>query len=297
MFSAQRCSQVLALFLILGSTGSQAGAQSPKLIGSLVDSGTWLKQPPTDKPCAPATLSPLGWLATTGKLDQLDGTCENSPPKTPSVPVLCDPTHPANPTCSQADDVVAVELGKMAKPGQKILNARQQVLQILVGQNTCSEWYRLREPDPAATFRTIHYALDGQGEEFVHETRESVSETIYRNPYVASVIQDAGVGATITINPNGAFFRFVGPTIVRAKEGGTSRWGGVKTMGVGPYPGESLKAQILTLLHEFGHILGLLPIDYNNVDGKSMQNSIEVLRYCRAQIETPARLEKPRAWQ
>jgi len=44
-----------------------------------------------------------------------------------------------------------------------------------------------------------------------------------------------------------------------------------------------MHAQILVLLHEFGHVLDLLPADENNVDGKSVQNTNEVLRYCRAE--------------
>ena len=63
-------------------------------------------------------------------------------------------------------------------------------------------------------------------------------------------------------------------------------------MGVGPYQGDSLKAQMLALLHEFGHVLDLLPLDFNNVDGKSVQNSLEVLRHCRAEIEAPAKKER-----
>jgi len=37
------------------------------------------------------------------------------------------------------------------------------------------------------------------------------------------------------------------------------------------------------LLHEFGHVINLLPLDFDNVDGKSVQNTAEVLRYCRAE--------------
>jgi hypothetical protein len=258
------------------------------------ESGAWLKQPLPPKACAPGSLSHMGWLATINKPDQSDTACEDSSQHAVPSSILCDPTFPAKLTCRQSDDAVAEELRKMAKPGHKILNARQRILEILESQNACSGWYKLREPDPAATFRTISYALDNQGEEFVHETKGNLSETVYRNPYVARVVQDAGAGATITLNLHGAFFRFVGPTLSHAKEGGTSRLGGVRTLGVGPYPGDSLKAQILTLLHEFGHVLGILPIDYNNVDGKSMQNSIEVLRYCRAEIEAPAKRQQTR---
>jgi len=37
-------------------------------------------------------------------------------------------------------------------------------------------------------------------------------------------------------------------------------------------------------LHEFGHVIDLLPLDFNNEDGKSLQNTAEVLRFWRAEI-------------
>ncbi len=74
---------------------------------------------------------------------------------------------------------------------------------------------------------------------------------IFRNPYVARVFQADGSYATITINTKGAFF-----------------------------------TPILALLHEFGHLVDLLPTDEGDQDGKSVQNTGEVLRFCRAEIES-----------
>ncbi len=177
------------------------------------------------------------------------------------------------------------------------MNARRRVVEILEGQNACSDWYRARDPNPAATFQTIGYALDDKGEKFVQETRENVSEVSFRHPYVASVMQATGSAATITLNAHGAFFKLVGPTIEHSKEGGILKMGGYKMMQVGPYPGDSAKARLLTLLHEFGHALDMLPVDFHNVDGKSMQNSLEVLRYCQTEIEAPAKDRNARSLQ
>jgi hypothetical protein len=55
---------------------------------------------------------------------------------------------------------------------------------------------------------------------------------------------------------------------------------------VGPYTGNTLHAQVATLLHEFGHLLDLLPVDEGDQDGKSVHNTYEVLRYCRAEVES-----------
>src|SRR6266576_866729 len=50
-----------------------------------------------------------------------------------------------------------------------------------------------------------------------------------------------------------------------------------------------MHAQILALLHEFGHLVDLLPTDEGDQDGKSVQNTSEVLRFCRAEVEYKAR--------
>jgi len=55
---------------------------------------------------------------------------------------------------------------------------------------------------------------------------------------------------------------------------------------VGPYAGDTMHAQVLVLLHEFGHVLDILPTDENNVDGKSVQNTNEVLTLLRTEVES-----------
>jgi len=69
-------------------------------------------------------------------------------------------------------------------------------------------------------------------------------------------------------------------------EGGPSNFRGVHLLRVGPYMGDTLPAQVVALLHEFGHVLDLLPRDGDDQDGKSAQNTSEVLRFCRAAVES-----------
>jgi len=45
---------------------------------------------------------------------------------------------------------------------------------------------------------------------------------------------------------------------------------------------------MVTLLHELGHIINLLPEDADDLDGKSLRNTSEVLRHCRTEIEARA---------
>ncbi|PYU43642.1 MAG: hypothetical protein DMG53_17805 [Acidobacteria bacterium] len=178
----------------------------------------------------------------------------------------------------------------MGKTGQKILRARDRVLEILQTENACSAWFREKDSHPADTFRTLSFEVDRHGEEFVQESTDPVDNaTIFRNPYVAKVFQGDGRYATITINTNGAFFYPMSVVVQVWKEGVVVSHRGPRPTNVGPYPGDTRKAQVLVLLHEFGHVLDLLPADGNNVEGKSVENTNEVLRFCRAEIESKAK--------
>ena len=73
------------------------------------------------------------------------------------------------------------------------------------------------------------------------------------------------------------------------KEGGPSDFRGRRIPRVGPFEGSTLQAQILALLHAFGHALDTLPTDENDVDGKSVLNTEEVLRFCGPDIKAVAR--------
>jgi len=292
MCSAQSHLRFMAYAFLAVSTSAQAQAQSAWTINHISDFESWTRPPSQAKACTRAPINDDGLPNNTSKREGAETNCEDFPRLGTLRLTSRESAAPSKVASSQSNDSVAAQLLKMGKPGKKILIARQRVLELLEAQNACSEWYALRDANPAATFRTIGYLLDFRGEQYVDESREEISEVIYRNPYVASVTQDAGPYATITLNVYGAFFRLVGQAIERPKEGGSPKIGGFKMMGVGPYQGDSLKAQMLALLHEFGHVLDLLPLDFNNVDGKSVQNSLEVLRHCRAEIEAPAKKER-----
>ena len=174
----------------------------------------------------------------------------------------------------------------MGKPGQKILRAREKVLEILESENACTAWYREKDPFPAATFRTLGFALDGKGEEFVRESRDFGATIIFRNPYVARVFQADGPYGTVTLNVNGAFFYSLARVVELRKEGGPSDFRGARLLQVGPYTGDTLPAQVIALLHELGHVLDLLPADQDDHEGKSLKNTQEVLRHCRSVVES-----------
>src|SRR5207245_3218887 len=159
-------------------------------------------------------------------------------------------------------------------------------LQILQAQNACSDWYRIKDPDPAATFRTLTFALDRDGDVYVRLIPESGGMQLIRNPYVAKVLQGEGPNATVTINTNGAFFFSMANVVDDRFEGGPMSFRGPRPIQVGPYSGGSFRAQVLALLHDFGHVIALLPTDRDDYEGRSRQNTADVLHACRAQVES-----------
>jgi len=215
----------------------------------------------------------------------LDSPCDASPVS--AAPV--DPCRFAGlgkTGCLATRDPVQENLAGMGKPGQKILRARERVLEILESENGCSAWFREKDADPAGTFRTLSYEVDRKGQELVRESKGAGEMKIFRNPYVARVIQANGRYATITINRNGAFLSRMAALVEEQNDAAAPTLRGARTLRVGPYEGESLHAQILVLLHEFGHIVDLLPTDEGDQDGKSVRNTNEVLRFCREEIES-----------
>jgi hypothetical protein len=273
MYSASKSIRAVAFFVVCNLSGTVAFPQAAKFIHDAVDPLPYAK-------------IPVGGAACTR--DAGSAPCETTPVSAPSVNP-CAAAKPGQWECDAPRDLVPNDLSAMGKSGKKILRARDRVLEILQTENACSEWLRKTDADAAATFRTLNYVVDRHGEEMVHVSKDTASEYTYRDPYVATVGQATGAYATITLNVDGAFFQPQAPTLLVSKEGGPGRHGGPRLINIGPYPGDSLNAQTLALLHEFGHVINLLPLDFENEDGKSVQNTAEVLRYCRAEIDAKVR--------
>ena len=198
----------------------------------------------------------------------------------------CDAANRAGAECDEAKDWVQSDLETMGKAGQKILRAREEVLEILGTENACSAWFRSKDSNPAATFRTLRYELDLHGEEYILESRDAGPLDLFRNPYVARVVQGDGAYGTITLNPKGAFFAVMARVFEVNRDGGPASMRATRLLRVGPYDGDTLAAEVVTLLHEFGHVVDILPSDQDNVGGRSVRNTYEVLRNCRAELES-----------
>ena len=197
--------------------------------------------------------------------------------------------------CNEPDDIVSGELSALGKAGLKIARAREEVLDILRSENACTEWFEAKEANPAATFQSLSFVLDRHGPQDIFESMNRESLVVRRQPYVAQATQDGGAHARITINVYGAFYRTQGNVLKTLPEGGPVHATGTRLLTVGSYRGDTLPAQVTTLLHEFGHIIDLLPEDADNLDGKSVRNTDEVLRHCRAEVEARAQQTKQTA--
>jgi hypothetical protein len=290
MYSTRRSILAVALLFIMSSlSGTAAFPQAVKFIGRAADPLPLANLPLGRAPCKRDSGSAVSApCAATSANGDVKSPCDTPPVIVPSVNP-CNAPSPAQMGCHAPRDLVQEELATMGKPGQKILRARERVLEILQTENACSAWFREKDSNPADTFRTLKFEVAGKGEEFVLESKDQDNMIIFRNPYVARVFQGDGRYATITINTNGAFFYPMAGVVELLKEGGPMSRRGPRLTNVGPYAGDTRHAQVLVLLHEFGHVLDLLPVDENNVDGKSVQNTNEVLRFCRAEIESKGR--------
>jgi hypothetical protein len=61
------------------------------------------------------------------------------------------------------EERIQKELLALGRQGETILRARDQVLEILHGENGCSAWFREADPNPAGTFRSVNFALEENG--------------------------------------------------------------------------------------------------------------------------------------
>lgn len=287
MYSARR--SVRAVALILGSAVCGLPAYSQNTLFLNLEAKSLRSSPLTSSAASCQKRSDTSWPALRADAPGILGMpapCEL--PVANAQPVaLCSPSSPVNSQCGASHDFVRDALNTMGKQGRLILRARAKVLEILQSDNACTAWYRAKDADPATTFRTLTFSVDRDGDEFVQSFVAPGEMQIFRSPYVARVLQGEGAGTTVTINRNGAFFQALAGVMLNGREPGPWRLQGVRQLRVGPYDGATFRAQVVTLLHELGHVIDLLPQDSDD-ETKSPQNTLEVLRYCRAEVESGA---------
>jgi hypothetical protein len=205
------------------------------------------------------------------------------------------PRWPSDTREGEDRDSVAEELKAMGEQGLMIVQAREEVLEILEGQNRCSAWFEQAEPDAIKKFRSLRYRIAESGPGYTLKIQGADGNWRYQQPYVASSIEGAGAGSTITINASGAFFQLRSGLRIVPADGGPGGLGTSQLQHIDLYVGGTLRAQVITLLHEFSHVAGLLPADGGSLAGGelSTQNTQTVLRHCRAQVEAAGKDHRP----
>jgi hypothetical protein len=185
------------------------------------------------------------------------------------------------------EDAVLEELIAMGERGSIVERTREEVAEILGGHNGCAAWFAQAEPDARRKFRSLRYAIDESGPQYTLKTQNAAGGWLYQQPYAASSIEGASAGSTITINGKGAFFEARSGVRIVPKDGGPGGLSISRLLHIDLYIGGTPGAQVTALLHEFSHVVGLLPADGESASGRelSTENTQIVLRHCRAEVE------------
>ena len=188
-------------------------------------------------------------------------------------------------------DPSAEDLKSLGQEGAIIERARRSVISILADENSCSAWFRTAEPQPAEKFRSLRFALDSSANSEIRKLEVWQSGPVFYQPYVARTGQNVGWGSTITINAKGAFFKDWAPVRVIASLQDKGYLQAFKRLVVGNFEGATNEARILTLLHELGHVLNMLPIDSGVPSGPELSttNTELVSHHCGAKIREMAK--------
>jgi hypothetical protein len=177
---------------------------------------------------------------------------------------------------------------------------RNAVLMILREENACSAWFRRYDPQIVSMFLSLNYYVEKNGPQHVLREKVAGGAFIEHGPYIARARQASGTGATVTINGNGAFFRDRGD-IYRLDwpTGMAIETGDRRVIHVGPYQGGTLRAQMITLLHELAHVVNAIPEDDCSRFGpaRSQKNTDIIVRQCKRSVDSRARTSPSPSWQ
>lgn len=283
MFFARKCRFVaVAALLSVLLVPSATYPQAPHLAGSFATALLKPERGPASCPKEEA-VSPLSH-----RILPIEDACEVLPPG--AVPIVfCPRRGDTGAACTKDDERVEAQLRVMGKRGDTIAEIRLQALEILQSSNACSAWFREVDADPAATFRSLDFFLDEAGPQYILSVKDVGGAVRLKQPYVASAYENAGRNARIRLNANGAFFNRTTEIFELYPGRGPMQRRGLHSLSVASYSGSTAAAQITTMLHELGHIVGRIPEDSDSWDGLSARNTAEVLHKCRPEIDSLTR--------
>jgi hypothetical protein len=194
--------------------------------------------------------------------------------------------------CYEPSTRLTIELTGLGPRGDLIARVREQTLNILDEDNTCTTWFEKVEPNIADVFRSLHYDIDSKGTAEIHSGRDLLGDLYFMHPWGAKAVENAGRDAFIQFNANGPFFISKTHVTPADARGAVVRIEAPQPVYIGPYEGASTEAQLTIMLHELGHIVGRLPTDDISWNGRSSENTREVLRHCKKEIREVARQQR-----
>jgi hypothetical protein len=183
----------------------------------------------------------------------------------------------------------AVKQSRPDKREIEVERVRQQVLAILRNENSCSAWFLEVDDDPAAVFESWHFEFEGRNPSYVFHLRDAHGEPLYKHPWSARTHQLGGRNSTVELNSTGPFFVSNAAIVELGPGGAPFRYEGFRRLTIASFAGNTPEGQITTLLHELGHVVGRIPEDDDSWNGRSSENTKEVLRHCKNEIRTYAR--------
>ena len=192
------------------------------------------------------------------------------------------------------DDRISSELASMGTRGTTIARARERTIIILRADSGCAAWFEDSTSDAADVFQSLHYQLvEGTAESAstVH-LRVGLNAELWKNPWAAMSFENGGNNSTIRLITHGAFFKGVSPVIGMDPQRWLQPGSAHRVLRVASYSGDTLQAQVTILLHELGHVIGRIPEDSDSWDGRSGENTAEVLRHCKDEIRMIAKNRK-----
>lgn len=214
-----------------------------------------------------------------------------SPSRSQASANLLSPDLSTSPRDSDMAAAVDQELLGLGRNGEVIQRVRTEVVEMLSEESSCSAWFRAAEPEAVAKFRSLRFTVDSSGSSEILMIQDLADSRAALQPYVARTGQNVGSGSTITLNANGAFFQEMARVRSLRPPSELGFNNAFRSLVVGNFLGATPAARILTVLHELGHVLDMLPIDagFPAASLVSTRNTEAVLKYCGGQIRAHAK--------
>lgn len=180
------------------------------------------------------------------------------------------------------------DAGEASRHQEELERARQEVLVILQTDNGCGAWFREADPDVAEIFQSLRFEIVNEQITFIQQTGDGHGGFLFKHPWAARTHELAGRDAIVEFNLHGPVFLASLPVVEIASAHSAGRYRGMRQLTIGSFRGHSLAAQMTTLLHELGHVVGRIPVDDDSWDGRSQHNTGEVLQNCKREIRAAA---------